>query len=66
MSPKAQASVKEGLETSKIDPFHHSLYISGVHYGNGIKTPANDSPLLKKTTTLNTFIVEITWSDDFC
>lgn len=43
--PQSTASVKEGLETSKIDPFQRSLYTSAVHYAKGIQTQANDFPL---------------------
>lgn len=56
---------KGRLKTSTIDPFNHSLYISGVHYRKSIQRQLMIF-LLKETTTLNTFLAEIAWSDDLC
>jgi hypothetical protein len=46
--PQSIGFSKEKLKTSKIDPFNHRLYISGVDYSKSIQRQPNDFFSLKK------------------
>lgn len=51
--PQSIGFSKEKLKTSKIDPFNHRLYISGVDYSKSIQLQPNDFFSLKKKKNNN-------------